>query len=361
MKKTSFGFVFIGILALFLCLGTGCGKNTAIDSAEQEEEVSTADSLIVVGFSQLGAESDWRDANTKSMETALSEENGFELLFDNAQQKQSNQIRAIRTFIQQGVDYIVVAPVTETGWETVLEEAKDAEIPVIIVDRQVEGTTDDLFTCWVGSDFRLEGDKVVAWLAAYTEAKGIASEDIHIVNIQGTLGATAQIGRTMALEEGAKKHGWDLLAEETGEYTQTKGREVMQKMLSEHDNINVVYCENDNEAIGAIEAIEAAGKTCGSDIMNGEIMVISFDGVKTLAMEYCLDGKISCIAECNPLHGPRVAAIIEELEKGQMPEKLWYVEESIYTADNTVTTLTVDDVEYPITMVTQEFLYDRAY
>ncbi|MDO4491044.1 MAG: ABC transporter substrate-binding protein [Lachnospiraceae bacterium] len=359
MKKARCIIGITLVLTLIFSLCTACGRKKEPDPPVQEAEET--DSLIVVGFSQLGAESDWRDANTKSMVNALSEENGYELIFDNAQQKQSNQITAIRTFIQQGVDYIVVAPVTETGWETVLEEARDAGIPVIIVDRKVTDTSADLYTCWVGSDFGLEGEKAVAWLAAYAEAREIPPEMIHIVNIQGTLGSTAQIGRTTALEQGARTHGWELLAEETGEYTQTKGREVMKKMLREYDSINVVYCENDNEAIGAIEAIEEAGKQCGSDILNGEIMVISFDGVKPLAMEYCLQGKISCIAECNPLHGPRVAAIIDTLEKGEMPDKRWYVEESIYTADNTVNTLTVDGTEYPITMVTQEFLFDRAY
>lgn len=354
--RNSLALLLASILTMSLL--TGCGKTE--NNLPPVEEESSSD-LTVVGFSQLGAESDWRDANTRSMENTFTEENGYELIMDNAQQKQSNQITAIRTFIQQEVDYIVVAPVTETGWETVLQEARDAGIPVIIVDRQVDVTDDSLYTCWVGSDFRLEGEKAVAWLKSYTEAKGIDPSELHIVNIQGTIGATAQIGRTEALEEGARANQWDLVAEESGEYTQTKGREVMEQMLKDYDNINVVYCENDNEAIGAIEAIEAAGRTCGSDILNGDIMVISFDGVKTLAMEYCLEGKISCIAECNPLHGPRVAAILEQLKAGETPVKSWYVEESIYSADSTVNTVTVDGTDYPVTQVTQEFLYDRAY
>ena len=360
-NKVRFVLTYLGALALMTTFFMGCGAGVSLRPAEAEREKSIPEDVLMVGFSQLGAESDWRDANTKSMSKTFVEENGYELIFDNAQQNQQNQITAIRTFIQQEVDYIVVAPVTETGWNTVLEEAKDAKIPVIVVDRQMDLNDESLYTCWVGSDFFLEGKKAVTWLKAFTEAKGIKASDLHIVGIQGTLGSTAQIGRTKALEEAARTYGWDLMAEETGEYTQTKGREVMEQMLRTYDNINVVYCENDNEAIGAIEAIEAAGKTCGSDILAGQVMVISFDGVKPLAMEYCLEGKISCIAECNPLHGPRVAAIIEQMEKQENPQKLWYVEESIYSADHTITTLMVDDTEYPITMITQEFLYDRAY
>ena len=127
---------------------------------------------ITVGFSQVGAESDWRTANTESMKSTFSEENGYELIFDDAQQKQENQLTAIRNFIQQEVDYIVLAPVTETGWDTVLQEAKDAGIPVIIVDRMVDVSDDSLYTAWVGSNFKLEGQKAMTWLDAYLEAKG---------------------------------------------------------------------------------------------------------------------------------------------------------------------------------------------
>ena len=133
--------------------------------------VAAADDTITVGFSQVGAESDWRTANTESMKSTFSEENGYELIFDDAQQKQENQLTAIRNFIQQEVDYIVLAPVTETGWDTVLQEAKDAGIPVIIVDRMVDVSDDSLYTAWVGSNFKLEGQKAMAWPMSLTLAK----------------------------------------------------------------------------------------------------------------------------------------------------------------------------------------------
>ena len=293
--------------------------------------VAAADDTITVGFSQVGAESDWRTANTESMKSTFSEENGYELIFDDAQQKQENQLTAIRNFIQQEVDYILLAPVTETGWDTVLQEAKDADIPVIIVDRMVDVSDDSLYTTWIGTDSLLEGRKAAEWLNAYTTAKGIDAKDVNIVDIQGTIGSTAQIGRSKGLEEGVDNYGWNLLAQQSGEFTQAKGQEVMESMLKQYDNINVVYCENDNEAFGAIDAIEAAGKTVGSDIANGEIMVMSFDTTNA-GLTDTLAGKITCDVECNPLHGPRAEELIKALEAGEEVEKLNYVDEEIFAS-----------------------------
>ncbi len=334
------------VLLLNLLLITGCGSSTFTE--EKTEESESPKNLITVGFSQLGAESDWRNTNTLSMQSSFTEENGFNLIYKNGQQKQANQITAIRTFIQQGVDYIVLAPVMESGWDTVLEEARDAEIPVILVDRRVDVADKSLYSCWVGSDFELEGRKMAAWIKAYTEKKGVAPEDVHVVNLQGTLGSTAQIGRTRALANAARENGWDLLAEVSADFTETKGREVMSGLLKRFDNINVVYCENDNEAIGAIEAIESAGRHVGTNISYGDIMVVSFDGVNEESMEFCKEGKISCIAECNPHHGPRVQALIESLESGETPEKFNYVDEKLFSSVKAIPSVTVDGVEYDV-------------
>lgn len=321
------------------------------------------DDTITVGFSQVGAESDWRTANTESMKSTFSEDNGYELIFDDAQQKQENQITAIRNFIQQDVDYIVLAPVTETGWDTVLKEAKDADIPVIIVDRMIDVSDDSLYTAWVGSNFKMEGQKACEWLNAYAEAKGM--KEVNIAHIQGTIGASAQIGRTEGLEEAAKEYGWNIVAQQTGEFTQAKGQEVMESMLKQHDNINVVYCENDNEAFGAIDAIEAAGKTVGSDIANGEIMVISFDTTHA-GLQDVLDGKIECDVECNPLHGPRAEELIKKLEAGEDVDKLNYVDEEIFAHDDTVKSVKAtnsldEEKDFDVTPLTQDILDKRAY
>lgn len=335
-------------------------EETAVTEAGTTEEVTTeGGETITVGFSQVGAESDWRTANSESMKSTFSEENGYELTFDDAQQKQENQITAIRNFIQQEVDYIVLAPVTETGWDTVLQEAKDAGIPVIIVDRMVDVSDDSLYTAWVGSDFKAEGVKACATLQAYLEAAGRGDEEINIVDIQGTIGASAQIGRTAGLEEAvAANDKWTLLAKETGEFTQAKGQEVMESLLKQYgDDIDVVYCENDNEAFGVIDAIKNAGKTVGPD---GDILVMSFDSTNA-GLTTMLDGSITINTECNPLHGPRVSEIIQALVKGETVDKMKYVDEEIFAADDSVSSVTIDGTEYPVTAVTQAVIDARAY
>ena len=347
--------------AMVMTMAIGCGGKKEAATEDGGDSAATEDSgsdLITVGFAQVGAESYWRMANSESMKETFSEENGYELIFDDAQQKQENQIKAIRNFIQQEVDYIVLAPVTETGWDTVLQEAKDAGIPVITVDRMVDVSDDSLYESYVGGNFLLEGQKAAEWLKAYADAKGIT--ELNIAHIQGTIGASAQIGRTQGLEEAAEKYGWNIVAQQTGEFTQAKGQEVMESMLKQHDNINVVYCENDNEAFGAIDAIKAAGKTVGPD---GDILVISFDTVKA-GIEMTLTGDIICNVECNPLHGPRVEGLIQKLEAGETLEKIAYVDEGIFAFGSDVKSVKIEGEfagEYPVTEVTQEVVDGRAY
>ena len=347
--------------AMVMTMAIGCGGKKEAATEDGGDSAATEDSgsdLITVGFAQVGAESDWRMANSESMKETFSEENGYELIFDDAQQKQENQIKAIRNFIQQEVDYIVLAPVTETGWDTVLQEAKDAGIPVITVDRMVDVSDDSLYESYVGGNFLLEGQKAAEWLKAYADAKGIT--ELNIAHIQGTIGDSAQIGRTQGLEEAAEKYGWNIVAQQTGEFTQAKGQEVMESMLKQHDNINVVYCENDNEAFGAIDAIKAAGKTVGPD---GDILVISFDTVKA-GIEMTLTGDIICNVECNPLHGPRVEGLIQKLEAGETLEKIAYVDEGIFAFGSDVKSVKIEGEfagEYPVTEVTQEVVDGRAY
>ncbi|WP_029319945.1 ABC transporter substrate-binding protein [Butyrivibrio sp. AE3004] len=342
MKKLA---VITATLLLLPVLLTGCGSSVI---KEEKEEETVNENLITVGFSQLGAESDWRNTNSVSMQDALSRENGFNLIYKNGQQKQANQITAVRMFIQQAVDYIVLAPATEEGWDSVLAEARDANIPVILVDRRVDVSDKGLYSCWVGSDFELESKKVTGWLKGFTDRRNISPENLHIVNIQGTIGSTAQIGRTRGLANAARENGWDLMAEVSGDFTENKGREVMAALLKGYDNINVVYCENDNMAIGAIDAIESAGRHVGPNILNGDIMVVSFDGVNEQSLEFCKEGKISCIAECNPLHGPRVKALIESLENGETPEKFNYVDERLFSSLGIVRSVEVDGVSYTV-------------
>lgn len=313
---------------LTLCLIALIALTSAFANGKAEAPVATTEkSEIVVGYAQVGAESDWRTANTQSFKSTFTAANGYKLIFDDAQQKQENQIKAIRSFIQQDVDYIVVAPVVETGWETVLQEAKDAGIPVILSDRMMDVSDPSLYTCWVGGNFIKEGEDAGKWLKSYLASKGKGSDTINLVTLQGTIGSSAQVGRTDGFGNIVKQNSnWKMLAMQTGEFTQAKGQEVMESFLKNYPNIDVVVAENDNMAFGAIDAIKAAGKTCGP---NGDIIIISFDAVSA-AFDAMIAGDLNCAVECNPLHGPRVAQIIQKLESGETVDKIQYVDEAAF-------------------------------
>jgi simple sugar transport system substrate-binding protein len=281
--------------------------------------------LTVVGFSQVGAESDWRLANTQSMKNTFSEKNGYKLIIKDAQQRQSRQIAAIHDFVVQKVDYIVLAPVTEAGWDHALKEAKDAGIPLIIVDRMIDTSDNELFTCWVGSDFRREGDVAVDWME-----KNLGNDkELFIAHLQGSMGSSAQIGRTAALKAAVSKNpAWKVVAQDSGHFTQVRGKEIMARILKQHPRIDVLYCENDNMAFGAMEAMDELDRTYG---VKGDTKIISFDATRA-GLAATLEGKINYNVECNPLHGPRVEEIIRRLKKGERPEKLAYVNESAFDA-----------------------------
>ena len=204
------------------------------------------------------------------------------------------------------MDYIVIAPIQSAGWDTVLQEAQDAGIPVIIADREIEAS-DDLYDAWVGTNTTNEGITAGNWLAEY-----LGDKDANILVIEGSVGASAALGRTEGFNQVAGEHdNWKILDSQSGDFTQAGGQEVMESFLKSYPDIDVVICENDNEAFGAIDAIKAAGKTCGPE---GDIIVVSFDSVKA-AFESMIAGDLNATFECNPLHGPRVAEIIQKLEK----------------------------------------------
>lgn len=317
------------IAATLLMMLTACSAPSGTGT-QTPPASGGSDELIYVGFVQVGAESDWRMANTKSMQETFTEDKGYKFEMVDAQQQTQKQITAIRDFIQKDVDYIVLAPNTEAGWDTVLGEAKDAGIPVIIVDRMIQTNDDSLFVAWVGSNFKQEGYDAVTALENVLKERGISDdEEINIVTLQGTMGSSAQIGRTDGFAEKMAAHpNWKMLDKQSGDFTQEKGQEVMEAFLKSYPDIDVVIAENDNMAFGAIKAIKAAGKTCGP---NGDIIIISFDGVKA-AFEAMIEGDIDAVVECNPLHGPRVESIIKALEAGEKVEKRAYVQESTFYA-----------------------------
>lgn len=341
--------LFVSILVVAVNANEYRRENRGRDFHQKQEK------MITVGFSQVGAESNWRTANSISIKQMFTPERGYDLLFEDAKQKQSNQIMAIRRFIQQEVDYIVFSPVVETGWDTVLEEAKRAGIPVIIIDRRVSVRDAGLYTAWIGSNFYLEGQKACKALMEYVEQNQIP--EVNIVNIQGTAGATAQIGRSNALEEAAEKYGWNLLAQESGEYTEAKAYEVMSKMLREYENINFVYCENDNEAFGAIEAIKDAGKSVGP---GGDIQVISFDATQE-GLRRVQTGEILIDAECNPWHGYYVEKVIKQIENGESLQKEWNVPEEVYMNMPEDFEIMLGGKAYTIQAITENIVKQREY
>ena len=311
-------------------------RETAYTSAISQTETEIDENLIVVGVSQVGAESDWRIAQTNSIKESLTAENGFYMIFDNAQQKQENQIKAIRNFILQEVDYIVLDPIVMSGWDNVLQNAKEAEIPVILVDRDVEVDDDSLYVTSVVTDMVAEGRNAGYWLEDYLEKQGREDEDIQIVMLLGTEGASAQIGRTKGFTEIAGQHeNWKILEQLDGDFTQAKGRESMETLLKKYDDIDVVISENDNMTFGARDAIQDAGRSCGP---GGDMIMISFDAVRA-ALEAMQAGEINADFECNPLQGPKLAETIKRLENGEEVEKVQYIEETYFDTTMDLETL----------------------
>ncbi|MBW8781202.1 MAG: ABC transporter substrate-binding protein [Verrucomicrobia bacterium] len=280
---------------------------------------SAADKLTV-GFSQIGAESAWRTANTDSIKNEA-EKRGIKLQFADAQQKQENQIKALRSFIAQGVDVIAFSPVVETGWEPVLREIKRAGIPVVLSDRAVKVSDPSLFVTFIGSDFVEEGRKAGRWLVEKTGGKAVIAE------LTGTPGAAPAIDRKKGFEEIISTHPeMKIIKSQSGDFTRAKGKEVMESFLKspEGKQITVLYAHNDDMALGAIQAIEEAGLKPGKDIV-----IVSIDGVKG-AFEAMAAGKLNCTVECNPLIGPQLFDLIKKVAAGQSVAKRIAVEEGVY-------------------------------
>ena len=302
----------LGMMSLLvLC---GCSQSGADRQADR----------ITVGFSQVGAESEWRTANTASVRAAL-EAPGFNLKFSDAQQKQENQIKALRSFIAQRVDVIAFSPVVESGWETVLREAKAARIPVVLTDRAVKVSDDSLYATFIGSDFVEEGRKAARWLLQDSEGK---PGPMRVVELQGTVGSAPAIDRMKGFHEIIDADPrFRIVRSQSGDFTRAKGKEVMEAFLKAEDGkIDVLFAHNDDMAIGAIQAIEEAGLKPGQDIR-----IVSIDGVRG-AFEAMKAGKLNATVECNPLFGPRLAELVRDVHAGKPVPKRVVVEEGVFVA-----------------------------
>jgi simple sugar transport system substrate-binding protein len=279
-----------------------------------------ADQKLTVGFSQIGAESGWRTANTESIKSEAAKR-GINLKFADAQQKQENQIKALRSFIAQGVDVIAFSPVVETGWQPVLEDIKRAKIPVVLTDRAVKVTDDSLYVTFIGSDFVEEGRRAGEWLAKASNGKAVIAE------LVGTPGSAPAIDRKKGFEEVLAKHPeMKIVKSQSGDFTRAKGKEVMESFLKSPDakQITALFAHNDDMALGAIQAMEEAGIKPGKDIL-----IVSIDGVKG-AFEAMAAGKLNCTVECNPQIGPQLFDAVEAVKAGKSLPKRIPVQEGVY-------------------------------
>jgi ABC-type sugar transport system substrate-binding protein len=306
----------VAVMGALVFLAAGCGSDS--DSASDSESGGT----IKVGFAQTGSESGWRSANTESMKEAFSKQNGFDLTFNAADNDPAAQISAVRSFISQGVDAIVVAPIVEDGWDDVLQEAKDADIPVILEDRTIT-SSDDLYASWVGLDFKKEGVTAGEW------AKETFTEPTKMVVLEGTTGSAPANDRAEGFTEGMGDAPIETIDSQTGDFTRDGGKTVMEGFLQKYgvDGIDLVYAHNDDMALGAIEAIEAAGGKPGEDIK-----IVSIDAVKD-GMQALVDGKINFIVECNPLLGEQAADLVKKVVDGGDVDKAYFVPDQSFTAE----------------------------
>ena len=319
MKKLISGIAIAGAFALAM---TGCaGAGTGGDGG--------GDDVITVGFAQTGSESGWRSANTDSMKEAFSAENGFDLVFNAADNDTAAQIAAVRSFINQGVDAIVIAPIVSDGWDDVLKEAKDAGIPVVLEDRTVSAS-DDLYASWVGLDFKKEGVTAGTWAK-----ENYGDTATKMVVLEGTTGSAPANDRAAGFDEAIAGSKIEKIDSQTGDFTRDGGKSVMEGFLQKYgvDGIDLVFAHNDDMALGAIEAIEAAGGKPGEDIK-----IISIDAVHD-GMQALVDGKINYIVECNPLLGELAAGLVKDVLDGTDVEKAYYVEDGSFTQEQAAAVL----------------------
>ena len=314
MKKTLIGLCALAMGGMSL---SACGGSEASD-----------DGSITMGFAQVGAESGWRTANTTSIQDSAKEA-GIDLKFSDAQQKQENQIKSIRSYIQQKVDVIAFSPVVETGWDAVLQEAKRAKIPVVLTDRAVDTEDTSLYVTFIGSDFVEEGEKAGQWLVDNADASDVDKDGaVNVVELQGTTGSAPAIDRKKGFEDKISADSKIKITEsQTGDFTRDGGKQVMEAFLQSNPKIDVVYAHNDDMGLGAIEAIKAAGKKPGTDIK-----IITVDAVKD-GMTALAAGEINFIVECSPLLGPQLMDVAEKVVAGEeVPDRI-VTEETTFTPE----------------------------
>ena len=305
-------------LALLLPLG-GCAPR----SAPEDTAGDGGEDTVLLGFSQLGRESAWRMGNSRDIQEAA-ERAGVQLMYDNAQQEQENQIKAIRSFIAYQVDVIAFAPIVEQGWDTVLQEAKDAGIPVLLTDRLIVTEDPSLYVGYVGADFLAEGRRAGEFLVEKADREGLT--DLKIVELSGTPSSSPMQQRGEAFRECiAGDPRFEIVETMSGDFLRSKGKECMQEMLERHERIDVLFSHNDAMTLGAIEAIEEAGLRPGEDVI-----IITVDGEQA-AIDLLQEGKINCVVECTPMLGDIIMDLAKKLAAGEEIPRVTNPEERAFT------------------------------
>ncbi|MBR1672600.1 MAG: ABC transporter substrate-binding protein [Fretibacterium sp.] len=306
---------------------------------------------VVIAFSQIGQESDWRTANTDDLKSAIENHPGWKLVYDDAQQKQENQIKALRNFITQDVNYILFTGVVSTGWDEVLKEVNEAEIPLLLIDRMPDCADKIEYVAAFGGDFVEEGRRQVAWAGEYLKSIGMGDKDVNVVIMEGTTGASAQTGRTEGNLKALKDYPHlKLVGQQSGNFTRAEGQAVMESWLKSLDKIDVLIAQNDDMALGAIDAIKAAGKVPGKDII-----IVGCDSVKA-AFDAIVAGEMNCTVECTPLYSRFVVPTIEALEKGEKFSKtVVHPEEGVFDTNGGIDLGTVKSTKAADVISTRQY------
>ena len=303
----------------------------------------SAEDLLKIGYVQVGHESDWRMANTQNYFDVFTKDAGFDLELIDCDNDHALQLAKVREFVNKDFDYIVIDPIQTAGWDDVLKEVQDAGIPCIIADRSVDASS-DLYTTAVGTDMTAEGVTAGKWLEEY-----LAGKAAKILVIEGSTGSSAAIGRAEGFNKVAAEHPeWEILASQDGDFTQNGGQAVMEDFIKRFPEFDVVVCHNDNEAYGAMDAMDAAGIKYGV----GEKIIISFDATKE-GLTRTLNGQILCNVECNPIQAVIVMNVINKLQAGEEVEKFTLVPDEGFCAPGIESAI--------VTVMTDEVLAARKY
>ncbi len=286
---------------------------------------------IAIGFALGGTETDWKISTERSIRDSFTEDKGYRLFVNDSGSSSERQIEAVRSFVTKGVDYVVVNPIEEIGWEEAFAEARQASVPVLLIDRMIKLTDQGLYTAWVSPNYLKQGQDSVKWLAAHAKKIAQDGRDLSVVIIQGTIGSSAQVGRTQGVSEGISKHPrFKLLAKQSADFSRVKAEEVMRSFLRSYPRIDVVFAESDAMAFGAIDAIREAGLRPGADVS-----ILSLDATKE-GLSLVAQGEIACNVETQPLYGPHLAELIALLEEGQSVSKISYLRESTLDSESVV-------------------------